>query len=102
MITLRDGLEVDEDRLVEICRRYGIAELALFGSVLRNDFGPKSDIDLLYVLHPGTRLGLRFLDAVDELSSLFGRPVDLVSKHDLHWYVRDEVLSAMRPLHVAA
>lgn len=49
---IRPGLDIDADRLAEVCRRYGVAQLALFGSALDDDFGPDSDIDLLYVLQP--------------------------------------------------
>ena len=102
MIRIREGIQVDEARLAELCDRYGIAELELFGSVVRDDFGPDSDIDLLYVMRPDTGFGLEIIDAIDEFSDLFGRPVDLVSRARLHWYIRDEVLSTARPLHVAA
>lgn len=97
---IRPGLDIDPDRLAEICRRYGVAQLALFGSALADDFGPASDIDLLYVLEPGSRTDLVDLMALrDELSELFGRPVGLVWKQGLHWYIRDRVLAQARVLH---
>lgn len=99
---LREGLEVDGERLADICRRYGIAELWLFGSVLRDDFGPDSDVDILYVLEPDANLGWEVVDLQDELEDLFGRPVDLVPKRWLHHMIRDQVLGSARPVHVAA
>ena len=65
------------ERLREVCERYGVARLEVFGSVSRGEAGPGSDIDLLYELEPGVRLGFRFFDLEDELADVFGRPVDL-------------------------
>ncbi len=99
---IRPGLEIDADALAEICRRYGVARLELFGSALDDDFGPGSDIDLLYLLEPSARTDLVDLMALgDELAELFGRPVDLVWKQGLHWYIRDRVLAQARVLHAA-
>jgi predicted nucleotidyltransferase len=99
---IREGLEIDEERLAEVCRRYHILELSLFGSVLRDDFRPDSDIDVLYLVEPDARLGWEIVDLQDELQELFGRPVDLVPKRWLHRLIRDQVLDSARPLHVAA
>jgi predicted nucleotidyltransferase len=66
---------IDAARLEDICTRYGIAELAVFGSVARGEAAPTSDVDLLYVLHPGARLGFAIDDLEDELADLFGRRV---------------------------
>jgi len=97
---IRPGLEIDARRLEEICRRYEIGQLSLFGSALDDEFGPDSDIDLLYVLEPHASADLVDLMTLrDELSELFGRPVDLVWKHGLHWYIRDQVLAQARVLH---
>lgn len=69
------------DRLAEYCRAHGIARLEVFGSALRDDFGPDSDIDLLVVFEPGRAPGMFRLHRVEEgLSRLFGRRVDLVSR----------------------
>lgn len=74
------GRTIDAARLEDICARYGIAELAVFGSVARGDATPVSDVDVLYVLRPGARLGIAIDDLQDELADLFGRRVDLVGK----------------------
>jgi predicted nucleotidyltransferase len=73
-------LAVDVERLHEVCERYGIARLEVFGSVSRGEDGPGSDIDLLYELQPGSRLGFDYFDLVDELAELIGRPVDMVAR----------------------
>ena len=71
-------------RLAELCRKYGIAELAVFGSVARGDAGPDSDVDLLYVRVSGNDLGMAYLDLQEDLERLCGRHVDLVAKDELH------------------
>jgi predicted nucleotidyltransferase len=78
------GLDVDMQRLDELCGRYGVARLEVFGSVARGDADASSDLDLLYELAPGAKLGWEIEDLQGELSRLFGRPVELVSKRALH------------------
>lgn len=87
------GSEINLDALSAICHRYGIAELSVFGSVARGEERPDSDLDLCYVLAPGVRLGWEIDDLSDELAELFGRPIDLGSRHSLRRLVRDEVLA---------
>ena len=96
-----DGHTVDATRLAEVCRRYGVAELAVFGSVARGEATEASDVDLLYVLEPESQLGFAINDLEDELTRLFERRVDLVSKGALHRLLRDEVLSGARTLYAA-
>lgn len=98
---IRDGLEIDDVRLADICRRYRIARLDLFGSVLRDDFGPDSDIDVLYEFKPDAHIGWEIVDLQQELEDLVGRRVDLVGRGSIHWLIRDEVLASARPLHAA-
>ena len=88
-----DGQVVDGARLERVCRRFGVAELAVFGSVARGEASPHSDIDLLYELAPGARLGFDLFDLEDALADLFGRNVDLVSKAAVHRLLRDSVLA---------
>ena len=80
-------------RLAELCQKYGIAELSVFGSVARRDARPDSDVDLLYVRVPGNDLGMSYFALQDDLEKLFGRPVDLVPKEGLHRVIRDQVLA---------
>ena len=65
--------DVDRDRLAAVCRRYGVATLAVFGSVARGADTPSSDLDLLYELAPGAHIGWEVDDLADELSEIFGR-----------------------------
>lgn len=96
-----DGHAVDPARLAGICQRYGIAELAVFGSVARGDAGPDSDVDLLYVLAPGARLGFGIDDLEDELAELFGHDVDLVAKKAVHPLLRAEIDKLATTLYAA-
>lgn len=88
-----DHFEIDDEKLAEICRRYHVRELALFGSVLRDDFREDSDIDILVEYEPEARIGLfEHFELEDALKEFFGRDVDLISKRGLHSLLRDEVL----------
>ena len=90
------------DAVAEFCRRHGIARLSLFGSVLRNDFTPESDIDVLVEFLPTTRIGLIGMANLEaELSATLGRRVDLRTPADLSRSFRDEVVASARLLHVA-
>jgi predicted nucleotidyltransferase len=93
---------VDEGKLAEICRRYGVRELAVFGSVARGEMRPGSDIDLLVEFLPEAEPGL--LDHAGlmlDLSDLLGRKVDLVSKKGLKPLIRDSVIQDARRLYAA-
>ncbi|MGH3183200.1 MAG: nucleotidyltransferase family protein, partial [Streptosporangiaceae bacterium] len=63
-------------RLAELCQKYGIAELSVFGSIARGDERPDSDVDLLYARLPGNDLGMSYFALQEDLEKLFGRPVD--------------------------
>lgn len=88
-------------QLVGLCEKYGIAELAVFGSVARGEDEEGSDVDLLYVLKPGSDIGIEFFGFQEELESLLGRKVDVVSKEGLHWVIRDQVLDDAQVLYAA-
>jgi predicted nucleotidyltransferase len=94
-------VDVDAERLWEVCERYGVASLEVFGSVARGELRLGSDVDLLYVLKPGARLGFRLFDLEDELAEIFGRPVDLVARNSINKYIREQVLADARPLYAA-
>lgn len=73
--------DISEDELADFCRRHDIVEVAVFGSALRPDFGPDSDIDVLVTFAPGVVYTLlRYVEMQNELEKLFGRPVDLIDK----------------------
>ena len=87
---------VPKEKIVEFCRRYHIRWLALFGSVLRSDFGPESDIDVLVEFEPDHIPGLALIRIQDELSALLdGRDVDLVTLKYLHPRIREQVMREM-------
>jgi predicted nucleotidyltransferase len=88
-------------RLAEICQKYGISELSIFGSIARGDDRPDSDVDLLYVRLPGNDLGMSYFSLQEDLEKLFGRPVDLVPKDGLHRAIRDQVLDDAQVLYAA-
>ena len=81
--------------MAEFCRRNGIRRLALFGSVMGDDFGPDSDVDVLVEFSPGTRVGLITLAGMEiELSGLLGRKVEMHTRKGLNPQFRDEVSAA--------
>ena len=88
-----NGINIPKAEIAEFCRRNHIRRLALFGSVLREDFGPDSDVDVLVEFESGTRVGLRFFDMERELSEILGRKVDLNTPGFLSKYFREEVLA---------
>ena len=95
-------IEIPRAELVDFCRRNGVRRLALFGSVLRGDFSPASDLDVLVEFEPGTRMGLRFFSLQEELSQLLGRRVDLNTRGFLSRYFRDQVLAEAETIDDAA
>lgn len=84
----------------DCCRRHFIRRLSLFGSVLREDFGPESDLDVLVEFEPSHTPGLRFFAIQEELSDLLGRKVDLNTSADLSRYFRDEILREAEVVYV--
>ena len=94
-------VSVDHERTADFCRRHHIRKLSLFGSALREDFGPESDIDLLVEFEPGHVLGLFGFARIErELAALFGgRRVDLRTAGDLSPYFRDQVVATAEALY---
>ena len=83
-----------------LCRRYHVRRLALFGSVLRDDFRPDSDVDVLVAFEPEARIGFVTLSRMQrELSELFQRPVDLVPIDGLKLIIRESVLSSAQDVY---
>jgi len=88
------GIAIDRERIAAFCRRHHMRRLALFGSVLRGDFGPESDVDVLVEFKPGRSVGLIRLAGIErELSVLLGRKADIRTPADLSRYFRDEVVA---------
>ena len=92
-------ISIDRDAISAFCRRHHIARLALFGSVLRDDFRADSDVDVLVEFQPGHVPGLDFITIERELSQLLqGRRVDMVTPKFLNARIRDQVLTSAEPL----
>ena len=91
---------VDGTKLAEVCQRYDVGELSLFGSAARGEMGPDSDIDIMVEFKPEARVGIiRFELLAEELSRLAGREVDLVTKRGLKPWVHAEVLKDLRVIY---
>jgi len=92
---MNEKLTIDKDEIADFCHRHHIVRLAIFGSALRDDFRPDSDIDILVDFEPGHVPGFfRLSDMQEELSVLFaGREVDLRTPQDLSRYFRDKVVA---------
>jgi predicted nucleotidyltransferase len=87
------SIAVDDKSLAELCRRHGIRKLSFFGSILREDFGPDSDVDVLVEFEAGKIVGFDILDMEEELSHLLeGRTVDLVNEKYLNHRLRPIIL----------
>lgn len=94
-------IAVDRDALARYCRNHHIRRLAFFGSVVRDDFTPDSDVDVLVEFEPGHVPGLAFFAMKAELGQILGRRVDLNTWEGLSPYFRDEV-AAEAEVHYAA
>ncbi len=101
MGTLR--LEVPKKEIEAFCRKWRVKELSIFGSALRDDFGPSSDVDVLVDLEPNHGLSLYdWIDMIDELKALFKRDVDLVAKGGLrNPFRRREILRTAEVVYAA-
>lgn len=96
-------LPFDADRIAAFCHKWRVRELSLFGSVLREDFRSDSDVDVLVELQPDHGLSLYdWVDMIEELEGIFGRPVDLVSKTAMRNPIRRKaILESHRVIHAA-
>ena len=98
------NIEISKEKIADFCRRHHIRRLALFGSVLRDDFGPESDIDVLVEFEPGTKVGLfKLYDLEQELSQILGgRKVEINTPTSLSKYFRDTVVAEAETLYAQA
>ena len=99
-------LPVDEKQIAGFCSKWKVTEFSLFGSVLRDDFGPDSDVDVLVRFADDARWGLFDLCRMeDDLRAIFGREVDLVTRRSVeespNWVRRKHILEHMETVHVA-
>jgi predicted nucleotidyltransferase len=99
-------IPIDREKIAEFCRRWKITEFAFFGSVLRDDFRPDSDVDVLVTFAPETRYSLfDLVHMQDELKEIFGREVDLVERKAVerseNYIRRKHILRSVEPVYVA-
>ncbi len=99
-------IDIPKDQVAAFCKRWKITELAVFGSVLRDDFRPDSDVDVLVTFAPDAKWSLfDHVDMEDELEKILGRPVDLVSRRGIERsrnpFRRKAILESARVVHVA-
>ncbi|HEY7770241.1 nucleotidyltransferase family protein [Longimicrobium sp.] len=100
-------LNLPNEKIAEFCRKWNVTEFALFGSVLRDDFRPDSDVDVLvsFLSYESTPSLFEHIDMQDELESIFGRPVDLVSKRGVekseNRFRRKAILDSARVVYAA-
>ncbi len=100
---LRLRLAASTEDVARFCVRWNIAEMSVFGSVLRSDFGSDSDIDVLIEFDIGKVPGLAFVRMADEIEELFGRPVDVVTRFAVarskNPFRREEILGTAQVIH---
>jgi predicted nucleotidyltransferase len=95
-------IPIDYQRIAAVCRLWQVTELSLFGSVLRDDFKPESDVDVLVTFAPEAEIGFLALAKMQrELSGILGRPVDLVPKDGLKPLIRNQVLASAHVVYAA-
>ncbi len=92
---------VDREKVGDFCRKHHIRKLAFFGSDLRDDFGPESDVDVLVEFEPGHTPGLAFFAMEAELSEILGWKVDLNTQKLLSRYFRDRVVAEAKVQYAA-
>lgn len=99
----RPRITIDHARIAEFCRKWSIREFALFGSVLREDFRPDSDVDVLVSFEPQAPWSLfDLMEMIDELKMLFGRDVDLVEKAGIrNPFRRHAILTSKQVIYAA-
>lgn len=103
---IKHNIDIPEKQIADFCRRWHISELALFGSVLRDDFDPDSDLDILVTFAPEADWSLfDHLRMEQELANLLGRKVDILSKRAVeqshNWIRRQEILNTAEVIYVS-
>jgi predicted nucleotidyltransferase len=99
-------IDIPYDRLADFCRRWKITEFALFGSVLRDDFRPDSDVDVLVTFAPDAHWGWKFVDLCEELEQLFARDVDVLTRRSVEQsenpFLKKAILTSAEVIYDAA
>ena len=97
-------LKIDHELIAAFCRKWKIRELAFFGSILRDDFRPDSDVDVLVEFEPGQVPGFAFVTLQEELQELLGRKVDVMTRRSIersrNWIRRKEILESAESFYV--
>jgi uncharacterized protein len=101
------NVEVPREEIAEFCRKWRVSELALFGSVLRDDFRPDSDVDVLLTFAPDAGISLfDYVDMQDDLEAIFGRKVDVVNRRAVekspNRFRKRSILRSARTVYAAA
>lgn len=99
LIRLPTAIPVPHEEIAAFCERHHIVRMWLFGSVLRDDFGPESDVDVLVEFEPGHTPGFMFARIQDELAQLLGRRVDLGTPNGLSHYIRNKVMRSAQVIY---
>ena len=94
-------IDIPREAIAEFCRRHRVRRLALFGSVIRDDFTPQSDVDVLVEFEPGYVAGFEFFQMRRDLTAMLFREVDLHTAASLSPYFRQEVLDEAEEIYVA-
>lgn len=95
-------IKVDQEAIADFCRQNHIRKLSLFGSVVRDDFTPQSDVDILVEFEPGKTPGWEFFGLAQQLEEILGRRVDLHTEDGIGSRIRGEVLREAQSVYVAA
>ncbi len=100
---LTENLNIDPDAIAAFCQRNHIRWMAIFGSALRDDFGPESDVDVLVEFEPNTRMGLAYFGLGEKLSPVFGgRRVDIGTPDSINRWIRARVIREAQVVYDAA
>lgn len=98
-------IKINQAALHDLCKKWHVRDLAVFGSVLRPDFSDTSDIDVLVSFEPKYKIGFAFMQMEKEMAAVFGRDVDLVTRRSIqtshNWIRRHEILSTAKWLYIA-
>lgn len=101
-MNIADGIDVPSAALADLCRRYEVKQLSIFGSLARGEAGPDSDADVLVEYRtPHHQSLFEFMELREDLTALFGRPVDLVSRNGLSPYIGPAIIGEARSFYAA-
>jgi len=96
-MTIESLISENRDEILRLAELHGVANVRIFGSMARGEAGPDSDVDLLVELSKDRTL-FDLGELLMDLQDLLGRPVDIMTKESLHWYIKDQVLKEAKKL----